>query len=80
MVSPITNGNSATPSKLRRGFTLIELMVVMAVIALLLSLAVPRYFDGLERGKEAVLTKAFIPLVWRRWSSSVICGLFQKTP
>jgi general secretion pathway protein G len=30
-------------------------MVVMAVIALLLSIALPRYFDGLERSKEAVL-------------------------
>jgi general secretion pathway protein G len=55
MVSPITNGSSVMLSKLKRGFTFIELMVVMVVIALLLSLALPRYFDGLERGKEAVL-------------------------
>ncbi len=39
----------------RRGFTLIELMVVMAVIALLLSLAAPRYFQNVERSKQAVL-------------------------
>lgn len=55
MAFPITNGDSVMLSKLSRGFTFIELMVVMAVIALLLSIALPRYFDGLERGKEAVL-------------------------
>ncbi|HYQ94603.1 MAG TPA: type II secretion system protein, partial [Burkholderiales bacterium] len=39
----------------RSGFTLIELLVVMAIIAVLLTLAVPRYFGSLERSKEAVL-------------------------
>ena len=38
-----------------RGFTLIELVVVMAIIALLLTFALPRYFDGLERAREAAL-------------------------
>lgn len=38
-----------------RGFTLIELLVVMAILALLLSIAAPRYFDSLERAKEAAL-------------------------
>lgn len=37
------------------GFTLIEMLVVMAVIALLLSIAVPRYFGSLERSKETAL-------------------------
>ena len=37
------------------GFTLIELLVVFAIIALLLTIAVPRYFNSLERSKEAVL-------------------------
>jgi len=39
----------------RRAFTLIELLVVLAVIALLLTIAVPRYFGSLDRSKEAVL-------------------------
>lgn len=38
-----------------RGFTLVELMVVLAILALLLTLAVPRYFAGIERAKEATL-------------------------
>jgi general secretion pathway protein G len=40
------------------GFTLIEMLVVMAVIATLLTLAVPRYFSGLEKSREAVLRQS----------------------
>jgi general secretion pathway protein G len=39
----------------RRGFTLIELLVVLAILATLLSLAAPRYFQHIERSREAVL-------------------------
>ena len=38
-----------------KGFTLIELLVVMAIIAVLLTIAVPRYFHALERSRETVL-------------------------
>ena len=38
-----------------QGFTLIELLVVMAIIAVLLTIAVPRYFHALERSRETVL-------------------------
>jgi general secretion pathway protein G len=41
--------------RLRRGFTLIELMVVMAIIAVLLTIAAPRYFNHLDRAREATL-------------------------
>jgi general secretion pathway protein G len=36
------------------GFTLIELMVVMVLIALLLTIAVPRYFSTIDTGKASV--------------------------
>ena len=41
---------------LPRGFTMIELVVVMAVLGLLLSIAMPRYLASLERGREQVLS------------------------
>jgi len=37
------------------GFTLVELLVVMAIISMLLSLAVPRYFHSVEKSRETVL-------------------------
>ena len=38
-----------------RGFTLVELMVVLTVIALLLSIVVPDYIGRVRRAEEAVL-------------------------
>lgn len=37
------------------GFTLIEMLVVMTVVALLMTLALPRYFGSLERSRETAL-------------------------
>ena len=39
----------------RFGFTLVELLVVISIIAVLLTLAVPRYFSSVEKSKETVL-------------------------
>ncbi|MBT2303266.1 prepilin-type N-terminal cleavage/methylation domain-containing protein [Variovorax paradoxus] len=44
-----------TQERKRSGFTLIELLIVLAVIAMLLTIALPRYFSSLERSREAVL-------------------------
>lgn len=42
-------------ARIRAGFTLIELLVVMTIIATLLMIAVPRYFQSVERAKEVTL-------------------------
>lgn len=39
----------------KKGFTLIELLVALTIIALLLSIVVPRYYGGLARAEESVL-------------------------
>lgn len=39
----------------KRGFTLIEMLIVMAIVALLLTLALPHYFGSLDKSKDVAL-------------------------
>lgn len=39
----------------RKGFTLVEIMVVMAIVVTILAIAVPFYTTSMVRAKEAVL-------------------------
>ncbi|WP_137939946.1 prepilin-type N-terminal cleavage/methylation domain-containing protein [Chitinivorax sp. B] len=39
----------------RSGFTLIELLVVLAIIATLVTIVTPRYFNSVDRAKDATL-------------------------
>ena len=50
MAPLMRNGNVV-----RRGFTLVELMIVMTVITVIISLAVPMYRKAIVRAKESVL-------------------------
>jgi general secretion pathway protein G len=40
-----------------RGFTLIELLIVLGIVALLLTLAVPRFFPSVDKSKETILAE-----------------------
>ena len=60
MELPMPNGEGgmtlpAAQNRRRFGFTLIELMIVMAVIAVLMSVALPIYSRSIQRSKESVL-------------------------
>ncbi|MBZ5635348.1 MAG: prepilin-type N-terminal cleavage/methylation domain-containing protein [Acidobacteriia bacterium] len=58
MELPIQSGNKKTIANLpgaRRGYTLIELIIVMAIISILVSIAVPLYQKSLIRTKESML-------------------------
>jgi general secretion pathway protein G len=48
-------GRRIRSGKAAFGFTLIELMIVMAIISIIMSIAVPMYQKSIIRSKEAVL-------------------------
>lgn len=45
----------ARRSRVSRGFTIIEMLVVMAVLGLLLAVSAPRYAEHVDRARESVL-------------------------
>ena len=57
MEPPMPNGEARRKSVPRRrlGFTLVELMIVMAIIAILISIAIPVYNRAITRARESVL-------------------------
>ncbi|HUI53795.1 MAG TPA: prepilin-type N-terminal cleavage/methylation domain-containing protein [Bryobacteraceae bacterium] len=46
----------------RRGFTFVELMVVMAIIVIIISMAIPIYQRSIIRAKESVLSNNLFTL------------------
>lgn len=51
----IQSGRAGTARRARRGFTFVEMMVVISIIVILVSMAIPVYQKSITRAKESVL-------------------------
>ena len=62
-----------------RGYTLIEIMVVVAVIALLSSIALPSYTKYVQRGHRADAKAALLGVAQRMEQNYSLAGVYNAT-
>jgi general secretion pathway protein G len=53
---------SASKTKRSRGFTLLELMIVISIMLILVSIAVPQYTSSIRRARESVMRQDLFTL------------------
>ncbi|MEJ8810213.1 type IV pilin protein [Variovorax ureilyticus] len=57
---------SVAPSRQAKGFTLVELMIVVAVVAILAAIAYPSYTSYVRKGKRATAQAALMDLAGKQ--------------
>lgn len=62
----------------KKGFTLAELLIVVAIIAVLVAIAIPVFTSQLEKSREAV-DAANIRATYAEMMSSVVTGDYKTT-
>lgn len=63
-----------------RGFTLIEVMVVVAIVGLLAMVAIPSYLDHLKKGRRTDAKTALFEFATRQERHASIKNVYADTP
>ncbi len=71
-------------SRTRRGFTLIELVIVMAIIAILVAIALPSYQDSVRKSRRGAAKSLLVELAQRyerfHTINNTYAGFFATIP
>lgn len=70
-MSHLSNGEPVVKSA-TRGFTLVELMIVVVVVAVLAAVALPAYFDSIRKSRraEAIALMSQVAQAQERWRAN----------